>query len=56
MDVVTLGIIKKMPDTAAGRAEEAATRAEAAAQSAAEHNQGISVEGTGLVITEREGD
>lgn len=56
MDVVTLGIIKKMPDTAAGRAEAAATRAEAAAQTASEHAQGISVDGTALVVTELEGD
>lgn len=60
MDIITLGailgIVKKMPDTAAGRAEAAADRAEAAATIAEAHGYALTIEGTGLVITsEQEG-
>ena len=63
MDIITLGailgIVKKMPDTAAGsatRAEDAADRAEAAATIAEAHGYALTIEGTGLVITsEQEG-
>lgn len=55
MDISTLGaaiaLVKKMPDTAISRAEEAATAAEAAADRAEEHGYGISVSGTKLIIT-----
>lgn len=56
MDLVTLGIIKKMPDTAVSRSEAAADRAEAAAENAVKHAQGIEINGTSLVISENEGD
>ena len=58
MDVQTLaaaiGIAKKLPDTAAGRAETAAREAEAAAADAATHAYGISVVGRTLMITDTE--
>lgn len=58
MDIQTLaaaiGIIKKMPDSAAVRAETAAEAAEAAAAEAATHAYGIDVVGRSLVITDIE--
>lgn len=56
MDIVTLGIVKKMPGTAVSKSEAAAERAEQAAESAATRAQGIDITGTALVITEKEGD
>ena len=55
MDIITLGaalgIVKKMPDTAAGRAEAAADRAETAAVIAEAHGYALTIAGTGLVIS-----
>lgn len=45
------GIVKKIPGTAAQRAETAQAAAEEAAAVAATHNYGISVSGSTLVIT-----
>ena len=56
MDVVTLGVVKKMPDTAVSRSEAAADRAEKAAESAAERSQCVDITGTALVIKEKEGE
>ena len=55
MDVVTLGIVKNMPDTAVSKSEAAAARAEQAAEYASKHAQEIDVNGTALIITEKEG-
>lgn len=50
----TLGIIKGMSDSAATRAETAATSAEEYAAEAATHAYGISVVGRSLMITDIE--
>lgn len=58
MDIATLmaaiGIIKKMPDTAASRAEAAAGRAEDAADLAVEHGYGITFVDGYEIISEEE--
>lgn len=45
------GLIKNLPDNSAGRAVEAAERAEAAAETAEQHSIGMSINGTKLVLT-----
>lgn len=54
MDIPTLaaaiGIVKKMPDTAAARAEEAAEAAENSAELAQQYGYRITVEGSTLVV------
>ena len=58
MDLQTLaaaiGIVKKLPDTAAARAEAAAESAEESAAEAATHAYGIDVVGRTLMITDVE--
>lgn len=51
-----IGIITRIPDSAAGRAEEAAGRAETAATVAVAYGKRIEIEGTKLIIGERSGD
>lgn len=50
------GLIKNLPDNSAGRAVEAAERAETAADDAEHHSIGMWLDGTKLVLTSpREG-
>ena len=58
MDLITLaaaiGIVKKIPGTAAERAEAAAQAAEQSAEAAATHNYAITITDGVLNITESE--
>ena len=60
VDVLTMAAtiekVKKIPGTAAQRAEAAQAAAEAAAENAATHNYGISVSEHTLTIAPPEGD
>ena len=49
-----IGIVKKLPDTAVGRAEAAADRAEDAAAVASAHGYGITFANSGMELTEDE--
>ena len=54
MDVVTLGIVKSIPGTAAQRAEAAQAAAEAAAETAQQYGYKFSVESNTLYVGEDE--
>ena len=60
MDIQTLaaaiGIAKKLPDTAAGRAEAAASAAQSAAELAQEYGYSLTFEDGYMVIGEEEGE
>ena len=45
------GLIKNLPDNSAGRAVEAAERAETAAADAETHSIGMTLSGTTLILT-----
>lgn len=55
MDVITLGIVKNMPDTAVLKSGTASARAEQAEEYVAKHAQEIDINGISLIITEKEG-
>ena len=50
MDIVTLGIVKSIPGTAAQRAEAAQAAAEAAAETAQQYGYGMKVENNTLYV------